>query len=591
MYEQFYGFRKRPFSLNPDPSCLYLSDKHKTALSLMEYALINQAACCVIIGEIGTGKTTLVRQLLNQLDDDFTVGLLTNTHPSFGEVLKLILLAFGLEYEGKDKVDQYRLLQDYLIQQHSHDRKSLLIVDEAQNMTPTTLEELRMLSNINVDKHNVLQMILVGQEGLHDMLRRPELEQFAQRIAVDYCLQPLDRVESHAYILHRLELAGKPKCRKIFDQEVCDIIFQCTGGVPRVINMLCDLALVYGYADQKPILDPALINQVIRDKKQGGIFPLREDVAPLEDADLEALRRLHSLGEDELIGPVPYDDNREQEPVTTVDTQAVSPPDPGTDRAVIHSMTDELAKEDLSEHAQRKQPPYNRLRFTHWKPHPLERSTLHTQFKSIQAALKGGIKSVLCLSNPPLHQLKTAQNHTTTANFKAFFTGSLELFRTYRKVILIAGLAWVAINMFWLFTDSKSFINRTTANAVTPHSSMTSEPSVSEVPIMNHSDISDIAASKEMNLASLTTRSLSLKPTPPKNNEASKVNGKPPVTKSENFIVVQKGNTLSMILAQAYGKVDEILIKAVLHANPQILDPDMIRVGQQIKLPEEHLID
>ena len=175
MYDQFYGFRKRPFSLNPDPSCLYLSNKHKTALSLMEYALINQAAFCVITGEIGTGKTTLVRQLLNQIDEDSTVGLLTNTHPSFGEVLKLILLGFGLEYEGKDKVDRYRILQDFLIQEYSHDRRSVLIVDEAQNMDPSTLEELRMLSNINVDKHNVLQMILVGQEDLRDLLRRPEL--------------------------------------------------------------------------------------------------------------------------------------------------------------------------------------------------------------------------------------------------------------------------------------------------------------------------------------------------------------------------------------------------------------------------------
>jgi general secretion pathway protein A len=591
MYEQFYGFRKRPFSLNPDPSCLYLSPKHKTALSLMEYALINQAACCVIIGEIGTGKTTLVRQLLNEIDDDFTVGLLTNTHPSFGEVLKLILLAFGLEYEGKDKIDQYRILQDFLVQQYSHDRKSLLIVDEAQNMTPTTLEELRMLSNINVDKHNVLQMILVGQESLHDMLRRPEMEQFAQRIAVDYYLQPLNRVESHAYILHRLELAGKPKCRKIFDQEVCNIIFQCTGGVPRLINMLCDLALVYGYADQKPILDLALINQVIHDKKQGGIFPLREDAEPLEDADLEAVGRLHSLGEDELIAPVPYDDNPEQEPVTTADAQAVRPIDSGTERAVIYSMTDELEKEDIGEQVQRKQNPYNWLRFTHWKSHPLEFSTLQAKFKSIQAALKGGLKAILNLSHTILHQLETTQNHTTTANFKDFFTGSLELFRTYRKVILIAGFALVAINMLLLFIDSKSFINHTTANAVTPHSSMTAETSAPEVLLMNHSDTSDIAALNEMNLASLTNRSLSLKPTSPKNKEASRVNGKPPVTKPENFIVVQQGNTLSMILAQAYGKVDEILLKAVLHANPQILDPDLIRVGQQIKLPEEHLIN
>ena len=587
MYDQFYGFRKRPFSLNPDPSCLYLSNKHKTALSLMEYALINQAAFCVITGEIGTGKTTLVRQLLNQIDDDFTVGLLTNTHPSFGEVLKLILLAFGLEYEGKDKVDRYRLLQDFLIQEYAHDRKSVLIIDESQNMDPSTLEELRMLSNINVDKHNVLQMILVGQEGLRDMLRRPELEQFAQRIAVDYCLQPLNRVESHAYILHRLELAGEPRCRKIFDQEVCDIIFQCTGGVPRLINMLCDLALVYGFADQKPILDPALINQVIHDKRQGGIFPLREDIEPLEETDLDVIWRLHSLSEDELVCPVPYDANPAQEPAVAADVQAVRPIDSDTDRPVMHSMPEEIKEKDIEEQAQQKQNLYDKLPFTHWKPPPLTFSALQAKFKSIQDALGGRLKPVLSMLSTTIDKLKTARNLTTDANIKKFLTRSLELFRTHKKVILIAGFTLVAINILLLSTNSKSYINRTTTNAVTPHSHIISDPPVSEVPLPNQNVASDNIASEEVDFASLRNHSLSLKPTPPNNGKAAEDKVKPPATKSDNVIVVQKGNSLSMILAQAYGQFDEIHLRAVLNANPQIRDPDLILVGQEIKLPME----
>ena len=233
MYDEFYGFRKRPFSLNPDPSYLYQSKKHQTALSLMEYALINEAAFCVITGEPGIGKTTLVRQLLYQIDGDYKVGLLTSTHQSFNELLKLILIAFDIDSRDKDQIDLYKAFYKFLIKQYSHHHRSVLIIDEAQNLALETLEELRMLSNVNVDKHNVLQIVLVGQESLRERLKRPELSQFAQRIAVDYNLEPLDRIETHAYILHRLKIAGNPKRMEIFGLETCDAVYRYTTGIPR----------------------------------------------------------------------------------------------------------------------------------------------------------------------------------------------------------------------------------------------------------------------------------------------------------------------------------------------------------------------
>jgi general secretion pathway protein A len=275
MYETFYGFREKPFSILPDPSFLYLSRKHRMALDLLEYGLMNQAGFNVITGEIGTGKTTLVRYVLNQLDRDVTVGLISNTHRSFGELLQWILFAFRLNHRGKEKVEMFQDFIDFLIEQYAQNRRTLLIVDEAQNMSADTLEELRMLSNVNADKDQVLQVILVGQAGLRDTLRRPEMEQFAQRIAVDYHLEPLDLQETHAYIYHRIKVAGGDGIR-LFDSAACDAVFKHSQGIPRLINLLCDTGLVYGFAEQKRQIDARMVDDVARDKQKGGIFPSQE---------------------------------------------------------------------------------------------------------------------------------------------------------------------------------------------------------------------------------------------------------------------------------------------------------------------------
>ena len=272
MYETFYGFREKPFSIIPDPSFLYFSSKHSTALALLEYGLMNQAGFNVNTGEIGTGKTTLIRYLLSQIDRDVTVGLISNTHRSFGELLQWILFAFKLEHRGKDKVEMFQDFLEFLLQEYSHNRRTVLIVDEAQNMTPDTLEELRMLSNVNTDKDQVLQLILVGQAGLRETLRRPEMEQFAQRIAVDYHLASLEGEETRAYIRHRIKVAGGSD-PLLFDDAACDVVFQYSHGVPRLINLLCDAALVYGFAEQRPRIEARIIEEVAQDKQKGGVFP------------------------------------------------------------------------------------------------------------------------------------------------------------------------------------------------------------------------------------------------------------------------------------------------------------------------------
>jgi len=271
MYEAFYNLREKPFTLLPDPEFLYLSDKHRMALTLLEYGLMNQAGFTVISGDIGAGKTTLIRHLLNNMDREHTVGLITNTHRSFGELLQWVLLAYNLEHRGMDKVEMYQRFVDFIINEYAHNRRVVLIVDEAQNMEAETLEELRMLSNINADKDQALQVVLVGQRELRDTLRRPDLVQFAQRISVDYHLSPLSGDETIGYIQHRLAVAGGSP--DTFTEAACLAVHRYSNGVPRLINLLCDTALVYGYAEQKKHIDARLVTDVAREKQAGGIFP------------------------------------------------------------------------------------------------------------------------------------------------------------------------------------------------------------------------------------------------------------------------------------------------------------------------------
>jgi general secretion pathway protein A len=272
MYEAFYGFREKPFTILPDPDFLFLSFKHTMALDLLEYGLANQAGFNVITGEIGTGKTTLIRYLLRQVSHDVTIGLISNTHSNFGELMQWILLAFQLDFRGQNKVEMFHTFLEFLRAQQIQGKRVVLIVDEAQNMNAETLEELRMLSNVNADKEQVLQLILVGQPLLRETLRRPDLLQFAQRVAVDYHLEPLDRDETAQYIQHRVTSAGG-RDPGLFERDACAAVYQHTRGTPRLINLLCDTALVYGFAEGQAKIDAQLVQDAAWDKKKGGIFP------------------------------------------------------------------------------------------------------------------------------------------------------------------------------------------------------------------------------------------------------------------------------------------------------------------------------
>lgn len=294
MYESYFGFQEKPFSLLPDPGFLYLGRKHSMALAMLQYGVRSQAGFTVIAGEIGSGKTTLIRHLLDQLDQDVTVGLISNTHSSFGELLEWVLLAFGIPHQGLDKVARFHRFTDFLISEYSHRRRTVLIIDEAQNLGAETLEELRMLSNINADKSMVLQLILVGQPELRHLLRRPGLEQFAQRVSVAYYLEALSPEETAAYVRHRLRTAGGNP--KLFDEDALALVHRAGRGVPRVVNTICDMALVYAYAGGQTHVDRTLVEEVIRDRTATGLFsaPLEEEPEPPRIADTQKLRPVGS---------------------------------------------------------------------------------------------------------------------------------------------------------------------------------------------------------------------------------------------------------------------------------------------------------
>ncbi|MCP9468667.1 MAG: AAA family ATPase [Nitrospira sp.] len=276
MYESFYRLRAKPFSLLPDPEFLFLSGRHKPGLNVLEYGLLNRAIFTVLTGEPGTGKTTLLNKMLEEHRGRFIVGVIGTTHPNDTSLLPWVADAFGLDVSGLDTVGQFRRITFFLKQAFSAGRQVLLIVDEAQNLNLPMLEDLRLLSNLNDGRQIGLQIVLAGQPMLRAMLARPDMRQFAQRITVDYALEPLGEADVRSYIRHRLAIVGGNP--DLFTDYACSLVCRLSGGIPRLINQLCDLSLAYGFGDGKERVTASIVLQVASDRARGGILP--SDVDP-----------------------------------------------------------------------------------------------------------------------------------------------------------------------------------------------------------------------------------------------------------------------------------------------------------------------
>lgn len=270
MYKKHFGLTEKPFSLLPDPSFLYFSAKHKMAFNVLEYGLLEQTGITVISGDVGSGKTTLLRHLVNRLSsEELTVGMVNNTSRLMGNLQQLVALAFGIDHAGHDNVTLYRMLQDFFIAEYAAGMRVVLIVDEAQNLNTDELEELRMLTNVNAGTDQLLQVILVGQPELRDTLSQQSMTQLAQRVSAEYHLKELDFEETVNFIHFRTRTAGAE--RHLFDLSAAMVIYYLSGGVPRLINTLCDHALVCAYALDAKQVNLEIALDSAKEKRIGGI--------------------------------------------------------------------------------------------------------------------------------------------------------------------------------------------------------------------------------------------------------------------------------------------------------------------------------
>jgi general secretion pathway protein A len=270
MYEKHFGLRARPFSILPDPHFLYLGRHHQIAYAMLEYGLVGQAGFTVITGAIGSGKTTLVQKLVNSVPGmPISLGLISTTSISSGTLMEWIMMAFGQPFEGLSYPRLHRDFAEFLLRQANSGRRVVLVIDEAQNLKAERLEELRMLSNLNVDRM-LLQLVLVGQPELRQILREPGMRQLAQRVSSDFHLPPLARTDAVPYFEHRITIAGGRS--GIFTRPAMYQIFDYARGTPRSINIVADKCLVYGFGDGVHKIGRRIVGRVIADIDKYGIY-------------------------------------------------------------------------------------------------------------------------------------------------------------------------------------------------------------------------------------------------------------------------------------------------------------------------------
>lgn len=262
MYESYYGFNQRPFQLSPDPRFFFATNHHQRALSYLQYGLDQGEGFIVITGPIGTGKTTIARNLLSTIGDDKIVAVqLVTTKLSPDELLQLVASEFKIPLKGTSKAEVLRSIETFLIALNKEGKRALLLVDEAQNLPAETVEELRMLSNFQLNDKPLIQSFLLGQEELKDIIQAPNMEQFRQRIIASAHLKPLSAEEVKNYIKHRLHQAGYEK-ESLFSDDAIDLIHQKTLGVPRKINIFVDRLLLFGFLEELTYLGADAVNGV-----------------------------------------------------------------------------------------------------------------------------------------------------------------------------------------------------------------------------------------------------------------------------------------------------------------------------------------
>lgn len=265
MYETYYGLSAKPFQLRPDPHFFYGSKGHQRAMAYLEYGMSQGEGFIVITGEVGAGKTTLVRNLLNRIaNDEIVAAYIVNTSLDPEDTLRMVVSGFGLPFEGASKAELLNRLEQFLRSVDRQDKRALLVIDEAQNLNARTVEELRMLSNFQTDERSLLQTFLLGQPEFRATLHSPDMQQLRQRVIASYHLGPMDATETRAYIEHRLATVGW-KGDPAFDDGAHAAIYEYSGGIPRKTNTLMDRVLLMGFLEELHALTEEHVNEVVRD--------------------------------------------------------------------------------------------------------------------------------------------------------------------------------------------------------------------------------------------------------------------------------------------------------------------------------------
>jgi len=269
MYLEFFGLKEKPFSVTADPNFLYLSKEHREAISHMQYGIQERMGFLEITGEIGAGKTTVCKALMNRLDQRTKTAFILNGNLSEIQLLQAIIEDFGIQVKNKNKITMLNALNKFLLEQLKAGNNVVLIIDEAQNLKPSLLEQVRLLSNLETEKEKLLQIVLVGQPELKEKLASSELKQLRQRIAIRYHISPLSMDEVEKYVSHRLNVAGC-SLDGIFHRDALEEIFSFSGGIPRLINILCDKSLLAGYTGDKKTINSRIVKKCVKEIE--GVF-------------------------------------------------------------------------------------------------------------------------------------------------------------------------------------------------------------------------------------------------------------------------------------------------------------------------------
>ena len=355
MYEEFYGMQDKPFSIVPNPERVYGSKRHTQGLTYLNYALADDIGFVLLTGDIGTGKTTLLRKFLTETTPDIDIANVFNTNVSGLELLQFVLREYEIEPIPDNKVECISLLNEYCIENFSKNRRTLLIIDEAQNLSREALEEIRLLSNLQSKDKSLLQIILCGQPELKEIIHAPGLEQLAQRIAVRYHLTPLNREETGEYVRFRLE-GAKGNNPDLFSEDALDVIYENTHGIPRAINILCNTSLVYGFADELQQITAEIVKQVI--EENGGALdamqnllapapgrPLIAASGPAVSDDSSTSPRWEYVGYAQQIASLQNEIKRLSDRLTWLETNPTLP-DEGNDK-MLKALTTLVDKERI----------------------------------------------------------------------------------------------------------------------------------------------------------------------------------------------------------------------------------------------------